>query len=833
MNIGVFTTIKVRQGVPLFFEEHQNRLLTHTKALKIKQPTNLEKKVKNFIKKNSLTDCALRITCIDKKVLLESRPIPPVNPISLITFTDTRNQNKIYKTTERAINEQAKEFAAKNHANDALFINNNYLIESTIANIFSLNEKGEIITPPLDGKGLAGIARKIIMKNLPVREEKIPQNSTQPIVLINSLRVQMITHLNGKKLQNADKLFQTIKTTLEKTENEYLSGENKLFYKLLPTWQNPEKVFTILFAGEQNSFWLDSSLTNKENRFSYMGTPTEIYSYRLKNEKTKDIFTFMDQQLVKNRMTAKLPFPFIGGFVGYFGYEIKALTGGKSTQQSPYPDSLWYKVERFIAFDHKEKKVYLVCRGKNKTEADEWFETVKNKLTQNHYSKLVSQYHKEKPVFRLARDQKQYLTDINTCKNYLAKGESYQICLTNTIQTESDIDPFILYKMLRKKNPAPYSAYIKYKNLAVICSSPELFLQINPDKTVTTKPIKGTMRRGQTAIEDAELKQQLMESKKDWSENAMIVDLLRNDLGKVCEFGSVKVTKSMTIESYQTVHQLVSTITGKLRADVSLLDCIKACFPGGSMTGAPKKRTMEIIDSLEKQARGIYSGALGFLSFNQTAVLNIVIRTIIAEKNKLSMGVGGAILTDSDPQKEYEEMLLKAKALLESIQEAVYTKPMHTVFLALGTNVGNKKNNIKQAIATLEKHLGKIESAKLYETKPMYFEDQDMFLNTVIKGKTSLTPQELLAFVKLSEEELGRQQRFPNGPREIDIDILFYDKLIYESADLIIPHPRIRERDFVLKPFTDIEPNFLHPVLQKTMKELYTDLAKQNKKEKK
>ena len=151
---------------------------------------------------------------------------------------------------------------------------------------------------------------------------------------------------------------------------------------------------------------------------------------------------------------------------------------------------------------------------------------------------------------------------------------------------------------------------------------------------------------------------------------------------------------------------------------------------------------------------------------------------------------------------------------------------MHTVFLALGSNVGNKEKNIKQAAAALERHLTKIEFAKIYETQPMYFEDQDIFLNTVIKGQTMLSPQELFAFVKLSEEELGRQKRFPNGPREIDIDILFYDQLIYESVDLTIPHPRISERAFVLQPFADLDPAFVHPVFQKTIQELLAALTK-------
>jgi|GEM_PF-685604 len=615
--------------------------------------------------------------------------------------------------------------------------------------------------------------------------------------------------------------------------------KKKLFHKKL-AWIDPEKVFTSLFSDKPNSFWLDSSLTNQSQRFSYMGIPEAIISYSLaknttsvQNNKTikkykQNIFDYLNRQLKENYVqTHTLPLPFIGGFVGYFGYELKALSGAKTNYISDYPDSVWFKIKNFIAFDHLEKKMYVVYLTENKIKAEEWFKKTEKIICHPEFisgssnKKMLKQvqHDNKKSQFIPNRTRKQYLRDIETCKEYLEKGESYQICLTNQLTAEMDIDPLLLYRKLRSKNPAPYSAFIKHNDLAILCSSPEEFLKINNDGWVETKPIKGTIRRGMNRQEDILLQKELAESKKDWSENAMIVDLLRNDLGKVCEFGSVEVTKLMDIESYQTVHQLVSTVKGKLKKETSLIDCIQACFPGGSMTGAPKIQTMEILDSLEKNARGIYSGAIGFLSFNHTAQLNIVIRTIIMQKSKLTIGAGGAILTDSNPEKEYDEMLLKASVLMQTAT-SLYNPLMHTIFLGLGSNVGNKKQQITKAVKMLGEKIKNITTAKLLVTKPMYYEKQNDFLNTVISGETDLSPQELFIFVKQVEEELGRKKRFRNGPREIDVDILFYDDLIFESETLQIPHPKIQEREFVLKPLMDIAPDFVHPVLKKQIKQL-------------
>ena len=445
-----------------------------------------------------------------------------------------------------------------------------------------------------------------------------------------------------------------------------------VYFKKLDYWKNPQEIFEALFAGQNDVFWLDSSRAKKGlARFSYMGKATSVYSYSLWKDK-KNVFDYLEKQLKKNKITSTLPFDFVGGFVGYFGY---ALTDSTTKFTSQYPDSLWMMITQFLAFDHQEKKMYIVCVSKDKNKAEKWIKFSENNI-ENVQANVSAESKKEEKeiVFFLDRSHKQYLLDVQKCKEYLKNGESYQICLTNQFHTKSDVDDVSLYKILRTLNPAPYGAFIKYNDLAILSSSPERFLYIDSKKNVETKPIKGTSKRSTNKKEDEKLAQKLLHSEKDRAENLMITDLLRNDLGKVCIIGSVQVPKLIALESYQTVHQLVSTITGELRKDVSVIDCIKACFPGGSMTGAPKKRTTQIIAKLEKKPRGIYSGALGFLSFTGAVNLNIVIRTIVKQNNNISIGAGGAVLMQSDAEKEYQEMLLKAKVLLEAITKAVNAK---------------------------------------------------------------------------------------------------------------------------------------------------------------
>jgi para-aminobenzoate synthetase len=444
------------------------------------------------------------------------------------------------------------------------------------------------------------------------------------------------------------------------------------------------RAFSALYKDEANAFWLDSSLVTKGSaRFSFMGAggpESALVSYQQSNQeltvtaraqtyqRNEDLYTFLARELARRKfISEELPFDFNCGFVGYFGYELKAALGAQVKHQSEHPDALFLFADRLLAFDHQESVTYLVCLvQQGDLAAALWLEETEKRLRSLPLLNLRPPT-VETIELCLGRSRRVYLSDIGCCQGYLRDGESYELCLTNQLHASPVDDPLALYLTLRRINPAPYAAFLRFGSLCILSSSPERFLHIDQHRVVESKPIKGTRPRGKTPEEDESLRKDLSENEKDRSENLMIVDLIRNDLGAVCKIGTVHVPKLMQVESYQTVHQLVSTIRGELRTELSALDCFRAAFPGGSMTGAPKLRTMKLIDKLETEARGIYSGSIGFLALNGTADLNIVIRTLVSTPSETTLGVGGAIVALSEAEEEFEETLVKARALIEAL----------------------------------------------------------------------------------------------------------------------------------------------------------------------
>jgi aminodeoxychorismate synthase component I len=261
-------------------------------------------------------------------------------------------------------------------------------------------------------------------------------------------------------------------------------------------------------------------------------------------------------------------------------------------------------------------------------------------------------------------DEASYCQAVTKIKEHIFVGDIFEACLTHRLESPLEGgSPWDLYEELRRVNPAPFACYLNFPEAQVVSASPERFLSLDNNRIAESRPIKGTRPRGTSSEEDERLCQDLFHSIKDRAENVMIVDLVRNDFGRVCKFHTVNVPELMIIEPYATVFQMVSTIRGELKADVFSLDLIKACFPGGSMTGAPKIEAMKIIDRLEPVKRGIYSGSIGYLDFSGPLDFNIVIRSFVVRDKYCYYNVGGAVVADSDPREEYAETMDKARAL--------------------------------------------------------------------------------------------------------------------------------------------------------------------------
>jgi aminodeoxychorismate synthase component I len=342
------------------------------------------------------------------------------------------------------------------------------------------------------------------------------------------------------------------------------------------------------------------------------------------------------------------------------------------------PDLCVLFVDRLLCFDRAEERtsVHALGFGEDAASAELRAEAAADELLRRLAEPLRVA---RRPPARPAREPREpfaffdastYAKAVDAAKQEIAAGNAYQICLTHRMERDFAGDPWSLYRRLREENPAPFASYIELPEVAIASSSPERFLRLSPDRSVESRPIKGTRPRSSEDGEDRANRARLACSAKDRAENLMIVDLVRNDLGRVCETGSVEVPELMAIEAYASVFQMVSTVRGRLRADRDAVDLLRATFPPGSMTGAPKIAAMRILDRLEPVRRGIYSGALGYFDVRGGLDLCVVIRTILLRDGRAYVHAGGGIVADSDPMGEYRETLDKARALVAALEGA-------------------------------------------------------------------------------------------------------------------------------------------------------------------
>ena len=456
-----------------------------------------------------------------------------------------------------------------------------------------------------------------------------------------------------------------------------------------------QAAFDALFAAADHGFWLDiSSVVAGLSRFSFLGdgsgphaeyvthsvaeARTTIQRAGQRDEHVRGPFLrYLDEQLRERAMTVPegLPFEFNLGYVGYLGYELKTETGGQRRHDADTPDAALLFADRMLVLDHLDGAAYLLCLSRgDEAAAACWLDATERRLCSLEHPPGAGEAQgalttagSGGPPIVLRHDKERYIELIDSCLDEIRDGETYEVCLTNAATAEAEIEPLRAYRHLRRVSPVPYGAFLRFPELAVLSASPERFLTIGTDRVVESKPIKGTRPRGATPAEDDALRDDCGSSEKDRAENLMIVDLVRNDLNTVCELGSVHVPRLFDVETYAPVHQLVSTIRGTLRPGASAIDCVGATFPGGSMTGAPKLRTMAIIDELEDGPRGVYSGALGWFGLGGAANLSIVIRTIVVTEGRATFGVGGAIIALSDPGEEFEETQVKARPMVSVI----------------------------------------------------------------------------------------------------------------------------------------------------------------------
>lgn len=447
-------------------------------------------------------------------------------------------------------------------------------------------------------------------------------------------------------------------------------------YKL-DFYKKAEDIFE-RYKDNHMAVFLDSSLENQLGKYSVIGLNPYLilkeidgvfYENDIRKEETFE--QGMQKYLENYKEDNPTSLPLISGALGYLSYDYGRKfehINSRHPRKLDIPDAMFVFYDFLIIEDKSEKTLYITARGETE-DADTAVQRLKKEIKECQPHKVPPK-HQATAEFVPNFTKEEYKNAIDKMISYIVEGDIYIANMTQQLTINSKKNPYDVYRYLRTYNPAPFGSFFQCGDFQIISASPERFLEIKGNK-IETRPIKGTRKRGETKQEDMLLKEELQNSSKDRSELLMIVDLERNDLNHICKPGSVKVVKHFAVETYATVFHLVTTIVGTLKPCLKIWDLLEAAFPGGSITGAPKIRAMEIIDELEHDRRNLYTGSLGYFSFDGNCDLNIIIRTAVYKDNVYHLGVGGGITCESDLEFEYEETLQKAKALLEALWEDI------------------------------------------------------------------------------------------------------------------------------------------------------------------
>ncbi|MGG1631472.1 anthranilate synthase component I [Rossellomorea sp. NRS-1567] len=432
----------------------------------------------------------------------------------------------------------------------------------------------------------------------------------------------------------------------------------------------------------KKKFLLESSLKHEQSgRYSFVGSDPflECKAYgnavQLKKSSVNEIDEIegnpieIIQNLIPTHNLKDAPFPFTGGGIGYLGYDVIRHyedIGITPQDELEMPDIHLMFYEKVIVFDHLEHKVFIVVMN-------EWTEDQigdldkKVKEVEAELNNVYLETHKKKLdrlSFHAQTSKDEFMEKVERAKRSIGEGEIFQVVLSQRLKASFSGDPFSFYRSLRKSNPSPYMFFIDFEDYVVMGASPESLLKVQ-GREITTNPIAGTRRRGETHDLDRELEKELLTDEKEIAEHRMLVDLGRNDLGRVCEIGSIYLSKYLTIERYKYVMHIVSEVKGELKEEVTPLKALSNCLPAGTVSGAPKIRAMQIINELETTKRGVYSGAVGYIGVNGNLDFALAIRTMVLKDKTAYVQAGAGIVYDSDPASEYEETMNKAKSLLE------------------------------------------------------------------------------------------------------------------------------------------------------------------------